>query len=174
MTEPLRFSPVHLASLLGAMTCGNNTGCTLPSHRPQKLVVMALHSHWLPRIAEHKRLDVGQGSVTARGGVISEGENPESSANTALLDRNILARSGTRSRTSSGVSLWRSTGGDCHKKSLVRFPARLLILAVETRSIRSTGLGILPIGSVGIVIGAGLAIFTALPKATRPQPQETP
>ncbi len=33
---------------------------------------------------------------------------------------------------------------------------------LATRSIRSTGLGILPIGSVGIVIGAGLAILTAL------------
>ena len=39
---------------------------------------------------------------------------------------------------------------------------------LETRSIRSTGLGILPIGSVGIVIGGGLAHIYRLAQSKRP------
>jgi len=37
-----------------------------------------------------------------------------------------------------------------------------------TLSMRSTGLGILQIGSVGMVIGVGLAILTAFPKHNLP------
>jgi hypothetical protein len=45
MTEPLSFSQVRFASLLGALTCYENAACILQGNRSQEFVLVIVGGH---------------------------------------------------------------------------------------------------------------------------------